>query len=119
MGKRIVAFVSVLALVSATSAWGAPSTSPALVIKPGYKHTFTKIALRPGATVRCVDHGHALSVQAPAPPWLSAGTVWERAGTRHFHLWVDVKRGDGFVVQCGLGGESVGQPVTKAMLHPK
>ena len=114
----MVAVVSVLALVAAGSAFGASSKSPALVIKPGYKRTFTKLELRPGATIRCMDEGHVLTVQAPAAPWLSIGTVWERAGTRHFHPWVDVKPGDGFVVQCGLGGESVGQPVTKSMLHP-
>ena len=113
MGKGIVAVVSVLALIAAEAALGASSTSPALVVKPGYHQTFTRGELRPGATVRCFDEGHVLSVQAPASPSIGAGAVWAKMGTRRFHLNVDVKPGEGFVVRCGLGGVYWAYSVTK------
>jgi hypothetical protein len=57
-------------------------------------------------------------VQAPIAPFDGQGTVWTKPG-RHFHLNVYANsQGDRFVVWCGLGGEPVGQPVTKAMVHP-
>jgi hypothetical protein len=105
MSKWVVAVVSVVALAGAGSAWGAPSRPAAgIVVKVGQSRTFAAGALRPGETVRCVDEGHVLSVEAPGSPAISNGTVWTQSGTRHFHLHVTVKKGGGYVVDCGPGG---------------
>jgi hypothetical protein len=107
VSKAIVAVVSVLALVSAGSAWGGLSKLPALIVKPGYRHTFTKAALHPGATVRCVDQGRTLSVQAPTAAGEANGAGWPRPGTRDrsiFTLNVDAATSQAFVVTCVRGG---------------
>jgi len=106
MGKYVVAVVSVAALAAAGSAWGAPQNSPgAIRIKVGHTRAFTAAELRPGRTVRCANDGHTLSVTVPvSSPATSIGTVWTQAGTRHFHLYVDARKGGGYQVGCALGG---------------
>jgi hypothetical protein len=107
VSKVVLAVVAVLALVSAASAWGATSKSPVLVVKPGYRHTFTKVALHPGATVRCVDQGRTLSVQAPTAAGEANGAGWPKPGTRDrsiFTLNVDAATSQTFVVTCVRGG---------------
>jgi hypothetical protein len=105
MRKWVVAVVSVVALMAAGSAWGAPSRpADGIIVKAGQKRTYVRGAIRPGETVRCADDGHVLSVEAPDSPAISNGTVWTQAGTRHFHLHVTVKQGGGYVVDCGVGG---------------
>jgi hypothetical protein len=124
MGKCVVAMVSVVALAAAGSAWGAPSRPPrAVVVNVGRTRAFTAAELRPGGTVRCVDGGHSLSLTAPpVSPATSVGTVWTQAGTRHFHLYVDVKSGGGYQVACGLGGShwapAVGRPHRSTPARP-
>jgi hypothetical protein len=106
MGKCIVAAASVFVLAAAGSAWAAgPSNAArAVVVKVGRSHVLAAGTLRPGETVRCVDHGRVLSVEAPASPAVSNGTVWTQAGATRFHLHVTAKKGGGYVVDCGPGG---------------
>jgi hypothetical protein len=106
MGKCIVAVASVVALVAAGSAWATAASTPpgTVILKVGQTERFAAARLRPGETIRCVNNGHVLSVEAPASPAISNGTVWTRAGTTHFHLHVTAEKRGGFVVDCGLGG---------------
>jgi hypothetical protein len=101
MGKCIVAVASVVGLAAAGSAWGA---APVVDLKVGQTHTYTAARLQPGEKVRCVNDGHVLSVEVPASPATSNGTVWTQPGTTHFHLHVTAKAGGGYTADCGLGG---------------
>jgi hypothetical protein len=119
MSKWVVPVVSVVALVAAGSAWGALSRpAVGIVVKVGQTRTFAAGALRSGETVRCADDGHVLSVEAPASPAISNGTVWTQAGTRHFHLHVTATNGGGYVVDCGLGGFHFAPAVAREQHHP-
>ena len=106
MGKYVLAVASLLGLAAAGSAWAAPTSNAprAVVVEVGHARAFAAARLRPGERVSCVNHGHVLTVEAPASPAISNGTVWTRAGTTRFHLHVTAKRGGGYVVDCGLGG---------------
>lgn len=105
MSRSIFVVLTIAALTAVGSAWGAPSKSPGVVVvKVGENRTFTRTELRPGATVRCSHLGRTLSVTAPVGNEGGSGAVWPRAGKRRFHLNVDVKRGGGYTVVCGLGG---------------
>jgi hypothetical protein len=73
-------------------------------VKVGQTRTFGAASLRPGETVRCVNNGRVLSVEVPASPAISNGTVWTQPGTTHFHLHVTAQKDGSFVVDCGLGG---------------
>jgi hypothetical protein len=105
MGKWIIAVPCVVGLAAAGSAWAAPPhMSRAVVVKLGQTRSFAAARLRPGETVRCVDSGHVLSVEAPASSAISNGTVWTQGGATRFHLHVTAEKGGGFVVDCGPGG---------------
>jgi hypothetical protein len=106
MGKWIIAVPCAVGLAAAGSAWGAArlNVPRAVVVEFGQTRVLAAARLRPGETVRCVNHGHVLSVEAPASPAVSNGTVWTEAGTTPFHLHVKAEKGGGFVVDCGLGG---------------
>ena len=92
-------------LAVAGSALGARANVPhVVVVKLGQTRSFAAARLRPGETVRCVNNDHVLSVQVPASPAVSNGTVWTQAGTTQFHLHVTAEQRGGFVVDCGLGG---------------
>src|SRR5262245_42418406 len=106
MGRYGVAVAFAVGLFAAGSALAAPpSNARAVVVKVGHTRAFSAARLRPGEKVRCVDNGHVLSVEAPASPAVSNGTVWTQPGTARFHLHVTAKKkGGGYVVDCGPGG---------------
>jgi hypothetical protein len=118
--QRLAVLVSIAALVVVGSAWALPSKAPGpLVVKPGYSRAFARLDLPPGSIVRCVNEGHAISIQIPAPsiaearfPIISMGTVWTRPGTEHFHLHVVFERRS-YLVSCGLGGRPGAPPAVK------
>lgn len=96
------------ALVIAGSAWAASSNPRSeAVIEVGQTRTFTVASLPAGASVRCVNQGHTLSLSVPpagSSPWQSQGTVWTKPGTQAFHLYLVDRHKHGYTASCGLGG---------------
>jgi hypothetical protein len=106
MGRYGVAVAcGVVGLFVVGSASAAPPSNAhrAVVVKVGHARAFSAARLRPGEKIRCVDAGHVLSVEAPASPAVSNGTVWTQPGTVRFHLHVTARKGGGYVVDCGPG----------------
>ena len=101
MSRCILAVACLVGLAVVGSAWGAV---PAVVLKVGQSRSFTAARLAPGEKVSCVNHGHVLSVDAPASPAISNGTVWTQPGATHFYLHVTAKIAGGYTADCGLGG---------------
>jgi hypothetical protein len=96
------------ALVFVGSALAAPSSHRSgPVLKVGQSRTFTAASLPAGASVRCVNRRHTLSLSVPSlgsSPWQAQGRVWTKPGTQTVHLYLTVRHGRGYTASCGLLG---------------
>ena len=105
MSKLTLAAVQVIAfaMIGSTVAVAAPA-SKRVVIRIGESRTFSRVELRPGATVSCSFGGHTLTVRTPSGTATGGGALFPGTSAVRFHLNISKKTGDEYIARCGRGG---------------